>query len=125
DEITDSLVDDFGYTRSQATAGYRIILSRMTGLTDPAQRLEAARQLARKISVKNDAWFSGSGWGSGKQEPAYNFPRIRRENPSFRLVEIPKEAIPWIDRRLESLGYAVNEENRQVYYNDWLEGEVK
>lgn len=125
DEITDSLVDDFGYTRSQATAGYRVILSRMTGLTDPAQRLETARQLARKISVKNDAWFSGSGWGAGNQEPAYTFPQIQRDDPSFRLVEVPEEAIPWIDQRLEGLGYTVNEENRQIYYRDWLEGEIK
>lgn len=125
DEITESLVDDFGYTRSQATAGYRVILSRMTGLTDPAQRLETARQLARKISVKNDAWFSGSGWGAGNQEPAYTFPQIQRDDPSFRLVEVPEEAIPWIDQRLEGLGYTVNEENRQIYYRDWLEGEIK
>ena len=125
DEITESLVDDFGYTRSQATAGYRVILSKMTGLTDPAQRLETARQLARKISVKNDAWFSGSGWGAGNQEPAYTFPQIQRDDPSFRLVEVPEEAIPWIDQRLEGLGYTVNEENRQIYYRDWLEGEIK
>lgn len=125
DEITESLVDDFGYTRSQATAGYRVILSRMTGLVDPAQRLETARQLARKISVKNDAWFSGSGWGAGNQEPAYTFPQIQRDDPSFRLVEVPEEAIPWIDQRLEGLGYTVNEENRQIYYRDWLEGEIK
>lgn len=125
DEITESLVDDFGYTRSQATAGYRVILSRMTGLVDPAQRLETARQLARKISVKNDAWFSGSGWGAGNQEPAYTFPQIQRDDPSFRLVEVPEEAIPWVDQRLEGLGYTVNEENRQIYYRDWLEGEIK
>ncbi|MCD7984884.1 MAG: hypothetical protein LUG19_11645 [Desulfovibrio sp.] len=121
DEITDSLVDDFGYTRSQATAGYRIILSRMTGLTDPAQRLEAARQLARKISVKNDAWFSGSGWGSGKQEPAYNFPRIRREDPSFRLVEVPEEVIPMIDAALRAKGETITEQSRKATYANFLE----
>lgn len=122
DEITESLVDDFGYSRAQATAGYRVILSRMTGLTDPAQRLERARMLAREISVKNNAWLSGSGWGSGVTIPAYDFQRMQREDPSFHLVEIPEESILMIDAALKAKGQAITEQNRKDTYINFLRG---
>lgn len=120
DEITESLVDDFGYTRSQATVGYRVILSRMTGLTDPAQRLERARMLAREISVKNDAWFSSSGWGSGVKIPAYDFQQTIVEDSAFNFVEIPEKDIPQVDQWLRVRGLPLTEKNRRAAYTQFL-----
>lgn len=120
DEITESLVDDFGYTRSQATAGYRVILSRMTGLVDPAQRLERARMLAREISVKNDAWFSSSGWGSGVKIPAYDFQQTIVEDSAFNFVEIPEKDIPQVDQWLRVRGLPLTEKNRRAAYTQFL-----
>lgn len=115
DEITDSLVDDFGYTRSQATAGYRVILSRMTGLVDPAQRLETARGLAKKISVETKAWFSG------EEIPAYSL----GSNLEYQLdsdIEIPTNLIPMIDEALEAKGKPITDQNRKEVYILFLRG---
>lgn len=115
DEITESLVDDFGYTRSQATAGYRVILSRMTGLTDPAQRLETARGLAKKISVETKAWFSG------EEIPAYSL----GTNPDYILrgdIFIPSAYIPAIDHALRKEGIPLTDQSRKERYALYLRG---
>lgn len=119
DEITQILTDKYGFAQHQATAGYRTILSKITGITDPEQRLKMAREFTREISIKDEKSFNWrTGWFGGAKVPAYEFTHEQETSADLKVLDVPKEALPLVDAALRKKGLSTTDENRIDYYKN-------
>ncbi len=126
DEITQILTDKYGFAQHQATAGYRTILSKITGITDPEQRLKMAREFTREISIKDSSSLNWrTGWFGGAKVPAYEFTHEQETSSGLKVRGVPDDALPVVDAGLKAENIPITKESRLEYYTKMLTKRVR